>query len=309
MLRRTVFLLLFFVFTWVLLLASERIAVLPVSNSMLDEQTNEGIWYLLIQEITAEGNFSAASMKEVMKVLPEASCDTFECAIAVADSINCDYALISRIIKLGEKIIFDYSLINVAEEKIVVKDNTTVDTIEDMDVVVKRIAKSVSSNQKFDQTADINTVTISEEKSFKKRGLFNCRGITWGYLFPNTGYNNTSRSKLFTIAMELGSQTDKFEYGTNFAYRNGFAMDIYANHLFTKTDFCPYFGGAIGIHWIITESNYDDRKIEEGLGLTVNSGILMFHTYKNEVKLNFSYTATFEDKTNEAVFLTIGIKR
>ncbi len=103
-----------------------------------------------------------------------------------------------------------------------------------------------------------------------------------------------------------------------FGIRDGFAMNVYGDYLFSKTDICPYLGGAFGFHWIThSQNNYVavtqpgqaeySSKDSDGFELTFNTGLRVLHTYNFQILLNLEYIMTFNDYNDKAIVFTIGI--
>jgi hypothetical protein len=100
--------------------------------------------------------------------------------------------------------------------------------------------------------------------------------------------------------------------GAQFALRKGIALNIYTSYLITKTDFCPYVGGAFGFHWVAHDDDENDEKSNDelksdGLEFIINTGIRAFRTYNFQVLLNFDYAFTLNDYDDEAIIFTIGL--
>jgi hypothetical protein len=181
--------------------------------------------------------------------------------------------------------------------------------LEDMDVVMKRVASSIVTGQAINQTAKVDNIMEAETATPRRRAARKYWGINFGYLYPTQGYDDEDKS--FTLDLRIGYEINQVTVGTHFAARKGFATNVYSSYLFTKTDVCPYLGGAFGFHWVSHEDflNYDNNKSGDGFEVTANGGLRIFRTYNFQVLLNLDYIITFNDYNDKAVVFTIGLLR
>ncbi len=95
--------------------------------------------------------------------------------------------LTCKLVALGEKVIVQYMLINVADKKVVLLDQTTSTTVEDLDAVMKRVAIAVLNQKSFEKTAEVGTITESETIAPRRRSARRFTGFSFGYLYPPGG--------------------------------------------------------------------------------------------------------------------------
>jgi hypothetical protein len=93
-------------------------------------------------------------------------------------------------------------------------------------------------------------------------------GLGFGYLFPIHGYDNDKKS--FTINAYFDYEVPDYAVGLMIGARNGFAINLYGNYLFTKTDVCPYLGASLGFHWVAHNDFFFDDQEGDGIGLGLN---------------------------------------
>ena len=175
----------------------------------------------------------------------------------------------------------------------------------------------------LNQTAEIGTITEKEQITELRRGAERMAGFSFGYLFPQSGYDGFEKS--FTFEFRAGFEMPETALGMLLAIRKGFATNIYGDYLFTKTDVCPYIGGAFGFHWVSHNtssyiadyspaqnsyyySNNKDKQ-SDGFELTLNTGLRLFRTYNFQILLNLDYIYTFNDYKDQGIVFTIGILR
>jgi len=284
-------------------LETKTIGVLPFYSLGVDSisiQTSESI---LKNELQKQGALKVTPLSEIKNFIGNEPCTEVKCAIEIGKQTNSDMILMISLSKLGDKIIVQYNLVDVVLESSVIVDNTTSKTIEDLEVVMKRIAKSVVDEKPLEQTVEVGSVMEKENDIPRRRKASRFIGISFGYLYPLNGFGGVDQ-RSFSADIRSGYELGNVAVGLNTAARYGFATNIYASYLFTKTDFCPYVGGAFGFHWVIHNSS---NKRGDGFEFIANAGIRAFRTYDFQIIVNFDYAITANDFNDQALIFTIGI--
>jgi hypothetical protein len=290
------------------------LAILPINAVGVDESTIHSAEAILRMEISNASDWTLIPESKIQEIAGNQSCNELDCAVDIGKKLNASRVLICNLTGLGEKILIYYMLINVNDEKILIQDKATALYVEDLDAVLKRVAVSVSSAKPIERTAEVNNITANESQEPLRRSTNTLTGFTFGYLFPQEGYDNDDRS--FSIDFRVAQELNPFEVGLLLAARKGFAMNIFGNYLFTRTDICPYLGGAFGFHWVAHKQNEiynpqtgtsEGKRRGDGFELTFNGGLKLFRTYNFQVLLNFGYLITFNDYNDRATVFTIGL--
>ena len=284
-------------------LAAQTIAVLPFYSLGIDEisiQTSESI---LKNELQKLSPIRVTPQEEVIAALGDKSCTEVICAVAIGKETSSDLVLITSLSKLGEKIVIQYNLVDVNGDRSLVVDNTTSRSVEDLEVVMKRIAMSVIEQKPLEQTVEVGAVMEMENEIPRRRNARRFWGVSFGYLYPQNGYQDVDQ-RSFAADFRSGYEVKNIAVGLQTAARFGFAANIYASYLFTKTDFCPYVGGAFGFHWV-AHSGRDKRG--DGLEFIANAGIRAFRTYNFQIIINIDYAVTANDFDDQAIIFTIGL--
>lgn len=283
----------------------QKLVVVPLNSIGIEPayvQTAESILRMELKRISAYDIISERRTREVME---EDYCDDTECAVEIGNALKADQILLCNLNALGEKIIVQYDLLELPSGQRIVADQTTAISIEDIEVVMKRVAVSIVTKQSFDKNVEVGTVVGKESvESLKRAARYNF-GIGFGYLFPSYGYDDDKRS--FTLNAYLDYEVPDFAVGLMAGARNGFAINLYGNYLFTKTDVCPYLGASLGFHWVAHENFFFDDKEGDGIGLGFVGGIRLFHTYTFQLFIQGEYIMTFNDFNDKAFVFTIGI--
>jgi hypothetical protein len=295
--------------------SNSKIAILPVASVGVDESIVQSAQAILRLEMSAASNWDIVSEADVSNALGDQSCDEPGCAREIGNRVGALKVLICNLTGLGEKILVHYSLIDVASGTAVLKDNATALIVEDLDAVLKRVAISVGTNKPIERTAEVNNITANESLEPLRRGSNTLTGFTFGYLFPQEGYDNDDRS--FSFDFRVAHEIEPFEVGLLLAVRKGFAVNVFGNYLLTRKDICPYLGGAFGFHWVKhdqydyydpqTQTYRQDNRHTDGFELTANGGVKLFRTYNFQILLNFAYLVTFNDYDDRATVFTFGL--
>lgn len=283
----------------------QKLVVVPFNSIGIEPayvQTAESILRMELKRISAYDIISERRTREVME---EDYCNDIECAVEIGNALKADQILLCNLNALGEKIIVQYDLLELSSGQRIVADQTTAINVEDLETVMKRVAVSILTKQSFNKNVEVGSVVGKESvESLRRAARYNF-GIGFGYLFPSYGYDDDKRS--FTLNAYLDYEVPDFAVGLMAGARNGFAINLYGNYLFTKTDVCPYLGTSLGFHWVAHDDFFFDDKEGDGIGLGLVGGIRLFHTYTFQLFIQGEYIMTFNDYNDKAFVFTLGI--
>jgi len=295
--------------------SKDKLAILPFNSVGVEEMTIRSAESLLRMEIEKIGAVELISENEVYQIMGEEVCAEIPCAIELGKKLKVAQIAMVKLIALGEKVIVEYKLIDVINQKVLILDQLTSATIEDLDVTMKRLAASITRKESAEKTAEVGMITEKETERPRRRASRLFGGFSFGYLYPQQGYDDSDRS--FNMDFRTGAEISDYAIGMQLAVRKGFAMNIFASYLLTKKDFCPYLGGAFGFHWVSHESPYrynpqygymvEEEKRGDGFELSANTGLLAFRTYNVHIIVNLAYTYTLNDYDDQALIFTIGL--
>lgn len=283
----------------------EKLVVIPFNTIGIDPgyvQTAESILRMEIKRIS---KLDIISERRTRDVLEDDYCDDTECAIEIGSILNADQVLLCNLNALGDKIIVQYTLLQIPSGKRLVADQTTALNVEDLEPVMKRVATSLITKKSFDENVEVGTVVANESvESLRRAARYNF-GLGFGYLFPSHGYDDDNRS--FTINAYFDYEVPEFAVGLMVGARNGFALNLYGNYLLSRTDVCPYIGTSLGFHWVAHDNFFFDDQEGDGIGLGLIGGVKLFHTYSFQLFIQGEYIMTFNDFNDKAFVFTIGI--
>jgi hypothetical protein len=185
---------------------------------------------------------------------------------------------------------------------------------------MKRVALSVNNKTAFSQNVEVGNIVGNESLvNLRRKSRYNF-GVGFGYLFPQDGYDQDNKS--FTINAYFDHEIDKYALGLMVGARQGLAINIYGNYLFSNKDVCPYIGSSVGVHWVQHDEQNDWRFDEEtqttvwqkpkelsgnGIELGLKAGLRLLHTYNVQLFINLEYIMTFNDYDDKAIVFTIGL--
>lgn len=292
---------------------SSKLLILPFDAIGIDPVYVSTAESILRVEIEKYG-MNLINEDKTKEILNGSECYATECAIETGKKAMASKVAGCRLAALGDKVIVQYFLVDVASGKTLIMDQITSENLEDLESVMKRVASNINSEKTSNKNAMVGNIIQQETNEPLRRASRKNIGVSFGYLFPQYGYNNDDRS--FTINLHLDYEVEDFATGLLAGARDGFAMNIYGEYLFSRTDFCPFAGASFGFHWV-SHSNletynyathtYSDKKKGDGFELGLKTGMRVLHTYNFQILINLEYILTFNDFNDKAIVFTIGI--
>ena len=294
----------------------------------VDQATVMATAQLLRNDLAATGKFSVVDEGQVQRILgTEAFCYDSQCAAEYGQRLGVDKAVIGSLSRLGEKIFVELRLVNVSSGQLEFSDRLASSTVEDLDTVIKRLATGIASGKSAEETAQVGLIIEQEAKEPRRRRNFFTVGGKIGYLFPS-GDSWGGTDKLLCLDWVTRYETPDFMVESLVGWRyqvnkdNG-AYDVPVEFSFfylpSKSDFSPYLGGGLGIHWVAAErwnhhdawDQDDDRITNNGLALNVGGGLMGFRTYDFRFIVDLRYTVVFAElngqDSHSGISLTFGI--
>ena len=296
---------------------SGRIAILPFVSNGIDPVSVQTAELLLRMDLGKVSSMDIISEKKTQSAIGYNECTDDECAKDIGEKLNADEVLLCKLNPLGENIIVQYILIEMSTGKNILAEQATALSLEDLDAVMQRVALSVAKHTPFSANVEVGNVVAQETVEPSSRASRFNFGLGFGYLFPTEGYDNDDKS--FTVNLYFDYEIKDVAVGLMLGARDGVAVALYGNYLFSKTDICPYLGAGLGFHWVdhdystpydynynyypTPNTDYDEDGIELGLG----AGFRFLHTYNIQFFINVEYIITFNDFNDKSIVFTIGI--
>ncbi len=291
---------------------SIKIAVLPISSNGIDSISVNTIQSILEFALTKKKNVIIITSAQLNKVVGTKDCMSSKCAEEIGKQTGAARVLGCKLAPLGDKIMVQYFITDVKSGKDVLLDQVAAMSIEDLQPVMERIAISTVQLIPVSGNAEVGKIYKEESEEPLRRSSRKNIGISFGYLYPQNGYDNVDKS--FVVDFHLDYELEDYAVGMMLAARKGFAMNIYGDFLFSRKDICPYLGGAFGFHWISHNSPVYDfsgetkvQKSSDGFEFSLNTGLRILHTYNFQIVVNLEYAFSFNDYQDQAIVFTIGI--
>lgn len=241
---------------------------------------------------------------------------------------GAEFAIYGSLSQLGNKILVEVNVIKVVTAEMVFTDRLSSQTIEDLDTVIRRLARGIATGQKSGATATVETVTAAEAETPRRRASFSSFGLRAGYLWP-TSDSWAGVTKMVAVDLVYHYETARWELEVVplLGFRGGSIddnsafdwaiLDFSFHYFLTPTDISPYLGGGLGFHSVAAEglsldgqTRLDDS--ETGFAFNMGGGVMLFRTYDFRViaDLRYQYVAhVFEGLRHDqaqGVMFTIG---
>ena len=247
--------------------------LLPIISNGIDLASVQTAESILRMELGNQIKLDVVSERKTLSALDGNDCSDEECAKQIGEQLNAEQVLFCKLNPLGEKLIVQYQLVETSTGKNILSERATATNIEDLDAVMKRVAISVARQTPFNSNQEVGNIVQQESiESLRQKARYNF-GVGFGYLFPIHGYDTDKKS--FTLNAYFDYELQDYAVGLMLGARKGFAINLYGNYLFTRTDVCPYLGGSLGFHWVYNHSDENryyfdpnpNNKDEDGIEL------------------------------------------
>jgi TolB-like protein len=300
---------------WQSVYAQERLAILPLRGTGVDDATRETVYLLLQSEIARSKMYAVVPETDVLPLLGDRACSEAVCAIEVGTEVGAAKVVFGSLNKLGEKIIFQYGLVDVPSGTTVLTDDLSALRVEDLDQVTKRIATSIVKQIPVHKTVEVGDVTEQESLEPSTRKASSSWGIGFGYLYPQKGYDDDQR--IFVFDFRSLYEMRHVAIDALLGIRQGAALNIGVLYLPSRKDFSPYVGAGLGFHAVSHERVHDDPyygdyqedETSDGVELLIKGGLLALRTYDFRVVATVEYSIAFNDYDDSGIVVTIGMMR
>lgn len=301
-------------------MAAQKLAVLPIGGAGVDPATSTTVHMLLSSEIRQLKCFDIIPDAAINDAMAGAPCEDASCARDIGNAVNADKVVVGSLNRLGEKIIFQYSLIEVSSGKIQLSDDLSALKVEDLDQVAKRIALSICQQIPVDRTVEVGLVTEQETQDVRSRKANATWGIGFGYLYPSHGYDNDDR--IFVWDFRSLYELRHISVDAVLGIRQGFALNVGLLYIPSRKDFSPFIGGGVGFHAVSHKDwyqysydpyygsgGYYEEKSFDGFEVVAKAGIMAFRTYDFRLLVNIEYAVVFNEYDDQGFVMTISVMK
>lgn len=289
----------------------QKLAVLPFRVYEIDSISTRTLLSLLRQELEKQGVYSIVEES----LTPQNPCQDVPCAIEAGAGVNADKVVFGNFSKLGTKILWTYTLVDVNGKSKVFTGDITRWKIEDFADVVLIVAKSIESGMVEPEIAS-STKILPSGPINRDRDTVSV-GVGIGQMYPTHGYYSTSVfspdtvKRAFILDCRLGLERPNYTLDLLVALREGILVNIGASYVPFNSVIAPYIGGGVGYHaqvnGFLDEDEGDSDFFTSGFQCMVKGGIWVLRTSSLRAFINADYMYTFNSRDDQAVSLTLGV--
>ncbi len=282
-----------------------KTAVFRFQTIGVDSITGQVATTIFRSELSATGKFDVSRPEEIKTALGEDRViSDISDARNTAFQMKVSKAIIGSLSKLAEQIIVNVTLIDVTEDKVEFEDRLGTTLKEDLDIILKRLAKGVALKKKSEVTAELGMITEKETEEMRRRQSWWGTGFRMGGFFPVGKTLGASGMMLGFGAIAMYETPDFFaeldwRYYWDIDYESYYGgaayfmpITISLFKVFSKTDVAPYAGGGLGFSFV---TGYEltgwQFRTESSNGFVINAGggIMFFRTYDFRIVLDGRY--------------------
>ncbi len=299
---------------------SKTLVVLPFKAYGVDSTSTQTVLALLRREFEQRDAYNVIQESYT----PESECQDLECAVSAGRSVGADLVLYGHFSRLGTKVLWSFTLVDVERNAKEFSGDVTKQRIEDFQSSISGVAKSIETGVLETNSAGSSQILSISKDHRRDTIIF---GIGVGQLFPVHGYidrrysdddynyNNVVVPDTIKRAFVLDSRvalkvSDNYTLDLLFGIRRGILLNIGASYDPLNSVVSPYVGGGLGYYIYIGEDSFDNNDPDfftSGFQVMVKGGLWFFKTSILRAFANLDYTYIFNSRDDQAVTFTIGI--
>jgi hypothetical protein len=269
----------------------------------------------------------------------DSMCIEKACALERNKSAKADQVIFGAVRFLGRKCFFTGNIIG-ADGANAFSQTINMLGVADFENGTKRMAEALLRRIPIENSASIDNITDKEQLELdhgNRRRSFYSVGGSIGYLYPfgdsYQRWKSPEFSYLCTTTDPQGNCIDKLEkyrqmavlsFDNWFEFRSDLAMelnfvwdiplavgvDANLDYLFGKSDFTPFLGGGIGLHYVGADegTHEDDSKTNSGPTVNIQGGMIFFRTYTINPIFKLNYHVVLNDDKDNGMEAMLGIR-
>ncbi len=294
-------------------LNAAKVGVLRFKGINVMDETASAVSELLVSELATYGHQVLNAEALDAAVGEKVDCYEATCAAEIGFKAKVERMIFGSISKFGEKYVVQATVVNVATSEVLWTGSASSKSAEDMDTVIRRIAKAIAEGKPVEAGAEVGMITEHEitTESKRKEGFYSTGGgFTFG--FPLGGYAgagslmgftwmNCFETKNFMIQVNalsyLWSLGEETVSGSAPNVMDMGLADFEFDYFFSKSDFAPFAGGGVGMHLLMLDSP-SGSATNFGMVLNAGGGLMFLRTYDFHVIVNAGYMVNFADLPN-----------
>lgn len=297
--------------------ASEEVLFFRPKGTGVSDELVDAVSIVFRTALDAEGDYISVSSFEL---LGDVECHDIPCAAELAGRAGLRKAVISSVTRLGSKILVAAQLVESRSGRVAAAADGTALSEEDLDVVIKRMARAISTGRTVEETAELGLITEDESSVPLRRGSFTSQGLRIGFIWPSG--DSMGKVDRLTV-LDFVYQYESLDYFL--AGRSGFRwgggldakgyeamnvafLDARVGRYLDRSDFSPFISAGFGLHWIkITQSPMQDDMADDksdsgtGFSLSIGTGFTAMRTYDFQFQMDLDYFIVLEKLGTEYV--------
>ena len=270
-------------------------------------------------DLLFESELKSYGISKITLIKP---CKDDDCALEKLNNNKQQYVIYTKIMKLGKKLIFSGSVLN---DTLNYSRKIIVQSIEDMEPAVARLAAALVYRETIEDVANTENIISKEEVESTRRKSLSRVGFGIGYMYPfSDSYNYTTATEENINSRKITLTSNYFyEFNNNYSLLNEFVWhiglplslgsDISIYKYLNNTDFSPFIGGGIGIHWVsnpcLTCDWTNENYIGHGPKFNFQTGIVFFRTYDINVISRLKYHFIMNSNSNNGLLFDVAIEK
>jgi len=283
--------------------SAEKVLLFRFRSTGVDEQLLDAVDQVFADALSGYGVYSPVRAYEVVG---NVQCHTPACASGYAGDAGYDKTLIGSLTRFGDKIIVNTSLVDSETGEVIHRAEGSSETVEDLDIVVKRLAKSISTGKTVSESAEVGMITEKESSPERRRSSFTTKGIRAGFLWTlDNSFGKPDRMP----AIDFVVQHDMPDYFLSGKFGIKWGSGSWAftwlhtkvGRYFGRGDFSPFISAGLGLESVNTEYEIEDagftrEKSDKKTGFTISAGtgFALFKTYDYQFQLDLDYYMVLE---------------
>jgi TolB-like protein len=285
-------------------LSASSIGVIHFKAVGVEDATAQVVADLLVNELVNYGN--QVLNPEAMDAAAGETLRLYE-PVTVAGAgakAHVERVIYGSVSKLGEKHMVQATVVSVSTQAIVWTGSMAAKTAEDLDIVVKRVAKSIQEGKPVEETVEIGIVTEQEiTQDVKRKETFYAAGGNFVFGIPAHGYGEAGLLMGFNALSWYETAHFAVELKAGYAWATSsteisvldWGSDISFLYLFKKSDISPYAGGGLGIHFLNLYNYMTGGGFNFGMNFNAGGGLAIFRTSDFHLIIDGRYEMNLAD--------------
>lgn len=284
---------------------AERVLLFRFKGTGLDEELIEACEDIFTYALSKHGAYKAVRAEDE---IGDGDCYSATCAVYLSREAGFAKAVTGNIVRLGNKLVVNVQLIDAENDEIELGVEGTSVTEDDLDVVLNRLAKSISEGKGIDDTAEVGMITQQESSDELRRSGFVTKGLRVGFAWPqDDSFGKTDRLTAIDFVVQHDTR-DYFisgktsvKWGRYSAFNFTF-LETKVGRYLNRGDFSPFISAGVGLQYNRAEvivpqgqpAPSDDHVSGTGLSVCGGIGVAVFRTYDFQLQLDLDYFLVFE---------------